>query len=249
MKKKPPIALSDEFVPGDQISLEDWREWNIAISEHGYVSVYLGSLLEGSQLFAVSAAARSGIPRNEAQFVEVNRGCISIGDFFRGSTRYKVLQDCLVRWPRGSDAYFGVLNRESNEEDRTLTRQVFGATYRELNDFLDIFATVVDGYHSRSDRYPRTTFSKTRDNDCDLTGVWIPCKFPYIAFGPSEYFKGHVSLYGFYCLLAFLCDQHVQLNVTPGNRLYQELIAAGAEQELLDWMLGCGIPLFRPATF
>jgi hypothetical protein len=208
----------------------------------------LGSLLEDSQLFAVSAAARSSIPRNQAQFVEVNRGCIEVSSFFTGSTRYKVLKDCLVRWPTGADAYFGVLNRESNEEDTALTRQVFGATYRELNHFLGIFATVVDGYHSGYDRYPCTTFSRTRHNHCDLTGVWIPREFPYIAFGPSQFWKGHVSLYGFYRLLAFLCDQHVQVNVTRGNRLYQELIAAGAEQELLDWMIGCGIPPFRPAT-
>jgi hypothetical protein len=248
MKKKPPIALSDEFVRGDQIPLEDWHEWNIAISEHGHAAVYLGYLREDRQLFAVSAAARSGIPRHQAQFVAVNRGCIDVSYFYTGRTRYKVLKDCLVRWPSGADAYFGVLKPDSNEEDTALTRQVFGATCSELNQFLGIFATVVDGYSSPSDRDPCTTFSKTRDNDCDLTGVWIPCKFPYIAFGPSEYFKGHVSLSGFYCLLAFLCDQHVQLNVTPGNRLYQELIAAGAEQELLDWMLGCGVPPFRPVT-
>lgn len=84
MKKQLSIELSDEFVSGDQISLADWNEWNIALSEHGFVHVYLGSLLENNQLFAVSAAARHGIERNRVRLVSVDRGSLSLRSFFQG---------------------------------------------------------------------------------------------------------------------------------------------------------------------
>ncbi len=38
----------------------------------------------------------------------------------------------------------------------------------------------------------------------------------------------------FYRLLSFTCDPHPYINVMPENRLYQELIATGADQEVLD---------------
>jgi hypothetical protein len=52
---------------------------------------------------------------------------------------------------------------------------------------------------------PRVTFSKTRNNSCDLTGCLFPKDFPYLAFDQSQYAWSHVSLFGFYRLLGFLC--------------------------------------------
>jgi hypothetical protein len=48
------------------------------------------------------------------------------------------------------------------------------------------------------DNTTRITRSLKNDNFCDITGLWIPAGFPYIAFNDSGYDFAHVSLFGFY---------------------------------------------------
>jgi hypothetical protein len=91
-----------------------------------------------------------------------------------------------------------------------LTRQLFGATFEELDAFLQIFQSAVrrpvDPQLYVFQKRPRITFSGSRDNFCDLTMAYIPKGFPYIAFADSGFFGGHISLHGFYCLLALICE-------------------------------------------
>lgn len=58
-------------------------------------------------------------------------------------------------------------------------------------------------------QYPRITRSMKNDNFCDITGLWIPPKFPYITFNGSGDTYSHVSLYGFY--------RHVDIMISIGR--------------------------------
>lgn len=239
MRRQPsPPDLSD-YVAGNDISLLDWQSWHIARSEHGHPVFYLGYASRRSidTVFAVSGAARVGYDRVLRQFLKVNRGCITATSFFEGPIRYKVLTEYAVHLPAGNKNYFGVFNREKEEYDSNLTRQIFGITFEDLEALLQVYGGVVDGPPIWDHSYPRITFSRTRSNSCDLTDVYIPPNFPYIALTDSQYFKGHVSLHGFSVLLAFLCDRAQQRNAMPGNNLYQEMLVHGANQEVLDFVI------------
>ena len=58
------------------------------------------------------------------------------------------------------------------------------------------------------------TRSMKNDKFCDITGIWIPPKFPYIAFNDSGYDFSHVSLFGFYRHIgALLSIRHTPLTL------------------------------------
>lgn len=164
-------------------------------------------------------------------------GVPSVGWSHGHSHADRIRDEYLVKLPTGSSNYFGVTHRTSGEEEPALTRSIFGATFSDLSKLITVFAQVVDGPSQRWAKYPSITFSKQRDNTCDLTGALIPQWFPYIAFTESAYFKGHVSLYGFYLQLAFLCNRSKEVGAMPGNQFYHELVAAGVEAEALDYIL------------
>jgi hypothetical protein len=82
--------------------------------------------------------------------------------------------------------------------------------------------------HHEAVRMPRLTFSKSRRNSCDLTKCLIPSNFPYVAFEDSQYDWGHVSLFGFYRLLSFLCSS------SGNNAIANALVEKGIPTETLD---------------
>ncbi len=78
-----------------------------------------------------------------------------------------------------------------------MSRARFGLTYNELEYFIKIYAERL-GMDNGYTQFPKITRSMNKDNFCDITGIWIPPKFPYIAFNNSGYVFSHVSLYRFY---------------------------------------------------
>lgn len=146
-----------------------------------------------------------------------------VDDEFYSDRLYKKI-DCGVRFP-SSDSYYAVL--VDRAEDEQLTRRLFGLTHTELSDFLEAYGRVMGTFREYT-QYPRLTRSPRNTNYCDITGVWIPDQFPYVAFKDSGYDFSHVSIYGFY--------RHIQLltgyNMT--SVFSRALLDQGADESTLD---------------
>lgn len=159
-------------------------------------------------------------------FYRISDGCIYLDEYIDspiyGDMLYKKI-NAGCRLP-GPDTYYGIMSDYNEDED--LTRAVFGLACYELNTLLEAYAKVFGIYVSFS-QYPRLTRSLQSSNSCDLTGLWIPERFPYIAFNDSGYAFSHISLFGFY--------RHIQL--LTGCRLTsvasQALLRNGIDEELL----------------
>ena len=135
-------------------------------------------------------------------FYRLTEGCIILDGYvdntFWGDRLYKKI-DVGIRFPH-PDTYYAVL--VDREEDKDLTRAVFGSTCDEIESVLTAYAKIV-GTYSEYFTYPKLTRSIRSNNYCDMTDVWIPEKFPYVAFSESGYEFSHISLWGFY--------RHIQL--------------------------------------
>jgi hypothetical protein len=147
--------------------------------------------------------------------------------------------DRFLSLPTGANSYYGVLDRE-HSEDAALTRQLFGATIRELQQVTECFGALTGRPSTPYGGGGRVTFSRSRSNDCDLCGCLIPREFPYLAFEQSQYRWGHVSIHGFYRLLAFLCSGHGEQSIRRG------LLDLGVERDLLDRLVDCGGGYHQP---
>jgi hypothetical protein len=133
--------------------------------------------------------------------------------------------------PSGTDGYFGVMSKEERREDVDATRALFGGTSEDITRVAAALSRVIGrGYHDAM-RLPRTTFSKTRSNQCDFSGCLILKDFPYIAFDQSQCPWSHVSLYGFYRLLSFLCFEKA------GNPLRAAMLKSDVTEGLLDMLI------------
>jgi len=115
---------------------------------------------------------------------------------------------------------------QDQQEDAELTRSIFGGTYEEIESVAIALAKVT-GRHQEMLRLPRLTFSKTRSHRCDITDCLIPQNFPYLAFEDSHYGWSHVSLYGLYRALSFLCPS-VERSPT-----FRALVDAGIPEDVL----------------
>ncbi len=137
----------------------------------------------------------------------IKNGCILLTGFVDyksyNKSNYKELKNHIIRFPQANTSYFGIEERIETDnlwdfkENEDLTRECFGLTYFELEYIVQIYAEKL-GLCNQYSQYPRITRSMKNDNFCDITGQWIPSKFPYIAFTESGYVFSHVSLYGFY---------------------------------------------------
>jgi hypothetical protein len=219
------------FVLGKDIDLSLWHDSEIAIDMNGRVYCYVGykSEKEHNHLpyYSPSVALRERDGRTSFRFVELFQGSLSVSGFFRDDQFYQVLSDRRVVFPRGSISYFGVLSRDRGTEDATLTRAVFGGTHEEIEGVATAFAKVSGRSYHEMARLPRLTFSKTQDNRCDVSGCLIPKNFPYIAFEDAQYSWSHVSLHGFYRLLAFLCPP------SRPSPIAQAMVSSGITEDVL----------------
>ena len=80
-------------------------------------------------------------------------------------------------------------------------------------------------YNTDFETIPELTRSLKSSRFCDMTGVWIPAEFPYIAFDDMQ-----VSLYGFY--------QHIKLltNCRITSKVSRMLIEEGLDEEILEYL-------------
>ena len=140
-------------------------------------------------------------------FFRIKSGCVLLTEFLDhdnyNESYYKQLKNYIVRLPVPSSCYFGIEKRVESatagffEENENLTRACFGLTYAELEYIVKVYAERL-GISNAYGQYPRITRSIKRDNYCEITGLWIPAGFPYIAFNGNSSDYAHVSLYGFY---------------------------------------------------
>lgn len=166
-------------------------------------------------------------------FYRLADGCIYLDEYvdghFWGDRNYKRL-DVGLRLP-SADTYYGVLL--DHNEAAELTRAVFGLTCNELQKLLEAYAKVFGTYNDYF-QYPRLTRSPRSANYCDMTDVWIPEKFPYIAFKESGQDFSHVSLWGFYRHIQLLTDCRLNSVVS------QVLLKNGVDEVLLNRVFSVG---------
>lgn len=135
-----------------------------------------------------------------------------------------------VSLPQPNDSSFGVsCSLKYQDLEEKLTREVFGLTYQELKELLDTynktFKCIPNSIYSR---FPTITRSLKSDNFCDISDIWIPAKYPYIAFRESEYYYSHISIHAFYEHVKFLTMCNIDSHVA------KMLIENGLKKEILE---------------
>ncbi len=225
-KHLPEIFVSDTdkifFYPG--VSLRDDEQRRRASFMHPYY-------LHGKH------STDEQTSRKTNGFYRIMEGCIVLDDFvdkdFLSDCTYKRI-NAGVKLPC-PDSYYAVFVNQ--EEDEDLTRGVFGLTYVELTSLLDAYAKVM-GTYCEYFTYPKLTRSIKSENFCDMTELWIPEQFPYIAFSDSGYDFSHVSLFGFY--------RHVQLltGCKINSAVSRALLKSGIDEEVLNRLFAIGKGFF-----
>lgn len=232
------------FRLGKDISCAEMSCHQIAVTPEGTPAVYLSYVdrdVHGYPFaYSPGVADRRDGGRSDYRFVSLKSGNLAFSSFLWDDHAYKILDDRVLFLPSGANNYFGVIDKESREEDEALTRRIFGVTLEELEDFLPILNGVLEGrmddsYWAR--KHSRCTFSKTRDNECDLSNAWIPPNFPFIAFGDTSYFRGHLSFHGLFRFLAFTCHRHSYGNERRPFGFMKSLADAGASMDVMDGMI------------
>ncbi len=234
------------FVLGEDLTIEEMDYNRIAVSPEGQATFYLGYLgprSEQPSLHPLSIAARQKDVRRSHRFVHLLHGGLFMSSFLWNTHYYKILPDRRLRLPSGANATYGVFHQESWKLDEGLTRQLFGATQAELDEFLTAFvgAVRVPVVQDAFEKTCCTTFSKTRDNSCDLTNQFIPKGFPYIRFGDTNVFGGHISLYGLYQQLALLCHYVRVGDEIVGEGFFQLLVDHGGKPEAIVRLAKAGV--------
>jgi len=250
-------VLPDGFSWGRDISPESLAHGRIAIDPEGSPTAHLGYLdmnhLGESYVYSLSSDRIATHHRKSYQFVRLQKGCLNLGGFLEDDRPYKILEDYRLHLPCGADNSFGVINA-TRQLDESLTRALFGATFDELDKFLDCFYAAIHSNLARKHglKFARITFSKSRDNHCDLSGVHIPMNFPFITLEHNtQYFGGHISLYSFYQQIALLCHYFRRLGGAINcESFFQQLVDCGAKPEIIiqlrDAAFGHGHVLRNP---
>lgn len=221
---------------GKSIDLSKWYGHEIVLDTNSQVHCVLGYRSENEphdipyRPPCVAALDRDG--RSSFGFIELRRGVLCRTHFFKDDDYYRVLEDRLLVLPIGSNSYFGVISRDDRSEDESLTRCIFGGTYREIEAVAVAFANIAGRTYDEGIHPPKLTFSKSRNNRCDLTGCLIPREFPYIAFEAAQCDWSHLSLYGFYRILSFLCRS--------AGLVAQALLKSGITEETISRMVENG---------
>jgi hypothetical protein len=225
--------LKERF--GSELSINDAISF-FYISERNSIFCYTGIKRNDERetyidSFPVSLNMKNKTKMNDI-FLRINKGCIIFDSFLNEDSykdvKYKKLK-CILQLPIGATTYFCVSDHIEEHgslrftENRLLTSEVFGMCYDELDGLLEAYSKIMHT-NTQYNRYPRLTRSNKKDNLCDLTGLWIPMNFPYIAFEQSDYDFSHVSLWGFYRNVGLLCRSSV---------FYNALLSEGADKEAL----------------
>ncbi len=220
------------------VTLSSWQRLSIARSRSGEIYCYVGYRKENqpadNAYYDISVAIHDSVGPSEHRFVRLKGGTLTLESFFAPDEPIQLIENQFLALPKGSDSFFGARERSTWIENTELTEQLFGATYAELKAVADCFG-ILTGRNSDSYlKAGRVSFSRTRNNYCDISGCLIPSDFPYLAFEQSPYDWGHVSLYGFYRLLAFTCSSR------RDEPIYRGLLDLGVESAVLDRMIAAG---------
>lgn len=246
-RKQQEIEIPEGYVRGAAIDLSTWSSEGIAVDQNGNVRCILGyrSVEQPFDLpyYSPLVAVRDADGRESRRFVELGHGTLTMSRFLDSDTYYRVLEDRYLVLPTATSSFFGVVTAGAREEDEGLTRSLFGGTYEEIETAAAAVGSLTGRLHHEVVRLPRLTFSKSKMNSCDLTGCLIPKNFPYIAFEESQYDWGHVSLFGFYRLLALLCYS------TKNNAIVNALGEKGISAETLNRLKDGPPSYFRPLPF
>jgi hypothetical protein len=215
--------------------VSQWHRHTLALDERGYavcfISYSTGERSASPIHYDPCVGLRSREARSSSRFIRLNGGHLHWSTFLADEEWYEVLVDKHVSFPSGANAYFGVVSNDDWHEDQILTRQVFGATSVEYQALADALGAVAG---RKGWRYPSVTFSKSRENSCDLTEALIPRGFPYVAFEQSQYAWSHVSLGGIGAVLAFVFSRRDSL-------LRRQLLTQeGVTEELIDRLVSLG---------
>lgn len=235
-RKKQEIDIPEGYVKGSGIDLSKWSTETLAVDMAGNVRCILGYRRDEQPhdlpYYSPLVALRDARGREARRFVELRHGALTMSRFLGSETYYRVLEDRYLLLPAATNSYFGVLATGTHDEDMDLTRSLFGGTYKEIEAVAIALGHITGRLYHETVRLPRLTFSKSRSNSCELTGCLIPKNFPYLAFEDSQYEWGHVSLFGFYRLLSFLCSR------TRNNAVANALIEKGIPAETLSRFTG-----------
>lgn len=185
----------------------------IAVGERGGARAILGFIPpDGDRIGreipwrAVSVASRC--PGTGGAYVALRGGQISFGGFLDDGDRYRVPPHMRILMPRHGTSDFGVWDEDAGAEDPAMTREIFGCTGEDL---LAIVRTIAGAQRPAADgfpvapEFPRVTSSRL-SNDCDISGAYIPPRFPYLSFHGDCFRRSHVSLPGFYAYLAMSAE-------------------------------------------
>lgn len=149
-------------------------------------------------------------------------------DSFNIGRKCKKLQ-AFVQLPNSNNMPYGVYYKEEEEIQSELSRKVFGLSYKDLSELIyhynKFFEIVPQNYYSR---YPSITRSIKNDNYCDITNMWIPENFPYIAFQGNGYYYSHISIYGFCQQVKFMTQNYIESSIS------KKLIADGLNPQILE---------------
>lgn len=229
------------------IDISSWHGGELVTDSAGDIRCYLGYRTERQPFdlpwYSPSVALRDrGGPRSH-RFVELRSGMLRTSSLPNDEQPQQLLTDRWLLLPRGTDSSFGVIDRQTRHLDEKLTRRLFGGTRADIESVAKALSRVVGREYHDMAQLPRVTFSKTRNNSCDLTGCLIPKEFPYLAFDQSQYAWSHVSLHGFYRLLGFLCPSGSAVR----EAIERSEIAAGVLDMLVEAGQHCGPPLSYPS--
>ncbi len=147
---------------------------------------------------------------------------------FNEKAKFKMIP-AHVHFPAPQDMTFGIYSSTYQDLEKELTAKVFGISYDDLLEILyqynNIFKVAQKTYFNN---YPKITRSIKNNNYCDLSGMWIPKEFPYIAFCESDYYYSHISLYGFYQHMKFITSCDIDSIIS------KQLISNGLNPEILN---------------
>lgn len=230
-----------------QFDISSWHGGELIVNAAGDVRCYLGYRSNPQPYnlpwYSPSVALRDKDGLTSHRFVELRGGLLRTTSLPRSEDAYQLVVDRWLELPRGADSFFRVVDRKTRVMDEELTRRLFWGTRADIESIAKALSRVVGrGFHELA-QFPRVTFSRTSDNSCDLTGCLIPRDFPYLAFDQSQYTWSHVSLHGFYRLLAFLCPSKSAVR----EAIERSDIEAGVLDRLMEAGRQYGEPLPYPS--
>ena len=169
-----------------------------------------------------------GYFRLENGMISVDKKFIDEKGGFREKVKCKKIPAAL-QLPSAYNNPYGIYYEKSKEIEEELTKKIFGISYNDLSQliyhFNNCFKMITQTYYNR---YPSITRAIKKDNYCDITEIWIPVGFPYIAFSESGYYYSHISLYGFCQQVKFMTLNYIESSVS------KKLIEDGLDSKVLE---------------